>query len=300
MEDLREDLEQGAEEELPEADKTEEVSADFEDGDNTAPGDDDDLADFEFDEDGNIVVNGDDDDDDNAEAEAQDDGSDDDDEDGDDTQSVQTEDDDDPDEPEVNTAPKKHTEKTDADFRAAVKDMLIKMGEENVSDDQLLERVMKVAAETADMSLDDYKRHFEAQKIVEDSKKREEKIEQERVMAVDLAALKTSFTELHGVDHLSKIANFTRYCELRAQGNSAEEAYLATNGREVRAKMSKDIQRRSLSGTKNHLSATGGKASGKSNPGISKRELDALRDQFEGDGLSDKEILKLYRRVQKL
>lgn len=294
MEDEREALEQVTEEETPKDSEIEIADIDEENAD--GDDDDDDLADFEFDEDGNIVVNGDDDDDDNAEAEEQDDESDDDDEDRDDTQSVETKDDDDPDEPEVNTAPKKHTEKTDADFRAAVKDMLIKLGEENVSDDQLLERVMKVAAETADMSLDDYKRHLEAQRIVEDSKKREEKSEQERVMAADLSALKTSFTELHGVDHLSKIANFNRYCELRAQGSSAKEAYLATNGEVIRANMAKNVQKKSLAGTKNHLSATGGKASGVSHKGISKREMDALRDQFEG--LSDKEILKLYRRAQ--
>ena len=294
MEDLREDLEQETEENLPEA---QELDAEEIERDDDADDESDELDGFEFDEDGNIIVGGDDEDEENAKAEEQEYAEGEEGEEGD-GHAVESDG-----EPLGKSAPvnENRTEKSDTEeleaMRVAVKDMLHKLGEDNVGDDEILERVMKVAAESADMSLDDYKKQIEDKKIVEAARRAKQNSEAESVMSADLAVLKASYTEMKGVDHLSKMPNFKRFCELRAGGASAEEAYLATNGKAVRANMAKNVQKSSLAGTKEHLRASGGKASATSTSGISKRELESLREQF--NGLSDKEIIGLYRRAQK-
>ena len=104
------------------------------------------------------------------------------------------------------------------------------------------------------------------------------------LMASDLAELKSEFPELSGICEITELENPLRYAALRDLGLTAAEAYLAS---------SRSVKRRD---SRAHLAgAAPGRASAPSSAYMSQKELAIARDIFSG--MSDAEIIRLYRRV---
>ena len=98
----------------------------------------------------------------------------------------------------------------------------------------------------------------------------------------DLEELLDEFPELSDLRDASELSDPIRYGKLRDLGLSPKEAYLATSGRK------RVIDTRAhLSGTKPRPLNTSSKI-----PGYAVR---CIRDLF--DGISDEEIIKLYKKV---
>ena len=100
----------------------------------------------------------------------------------------------------------------------------------------------------------------------------------------ELSALVDELPHLCGTAELSETVALPRYRELRALGLTPREAYLAT-------------AKPKAEDTRAHLTDSYPRASVSPRSGITQGELTMARELFEG--LSDKEIIRLYKKVTK-
>ena len=179
-------------------------------------------------------------------------------------------------------------------LKAQSADTLAKLG---VKSENPLEGLEKVAAESDDMSLDDYrKKKAEAQQS-EAAKRLLQQTMFEKKMQDDFAELQREFPETRGMKSLREIDNLAKFGRFRDLGLSAKEAYAAANPDSVRRNVAAATKQQALNETKAHLKTavpTGAKDDGIT---ISRRELAEWRDLFPD--LSDKEISKLYKESAK-
>lgn len=110
-------------------------------------------------------------------------------------------------------------------------------------------------------------------------------IDYEELARRDMEELTSIFPHLSGKKSIVELDNPLRYAALRDLGLSPKEAFLATSEKGVRYD------------TRSHLKVGMPKAAGSPAGAISHSELSAARELF--DGLSDREIQSLYKRVTK-
>lgn len=101
----------------------------------------------------------------------------------------------------------------------------------------------------------------------------------------DLNELRESFPELSEINSVTELKNPTRYAALRDLGLSAEEAYLATNGRVAKGD------------NRSHLTSGVPASARIPASGMSRAQMEDARELFRD--LSDTEIQKLYQKVTK-
>ena len=257
---------------------------------------------FEYDDDGNIIIpdvieDEDQDEDGDDDAADTDDDTDDEDEgdDGDDDEDKET--------PKPETQPEGKDEK-DAQIEAltneldALKaqsaDTLAKLG---VKSDNVLEGLEKVAAESDDMSLDDYRKKKAESQREDAARKLYQQAEFEKKMQSDFAEIQREFPETRGLKSLREIENLAKFGRFRDLGLSPKEAYAAANPDSVRKSVAAATKQQSLNETKAHLKSAVPAGSKDDGIAISKKELKEWRDLFPN--LSDKEISKLYKESAK-
>ena len=257
---------------------------------------------FEYDDDGNIIIpdviededQGDDGDDDAADT---DDDTDDEDEgdDGDDDEDKE------PKEPEAKPEGKDEKDvqieslKKELDaLKAQSADTLAKLG---VKSDNVLEGLEKVAAESDDMSLDEYRKKKAESQRDDAARKLYQQAEFEKKMQSDFAEIQREFPETRGLKSLREIENLAKFGRFRDLGLSPKEAYAAANPDSVRKSVAAATKQQSLNETKAHLKSAVPAGSKDDGIAISKKELREWRDLFPN--LSDKEISKLYRESAK-
>ena len=254
---------------------------------------------FEYDDDGNIIIP------DVIEDEDRDD-------DADDTED-DTDDEDEGDDGDEDKEPKEPEAKPEKDaqiealqkkleaqgkeyeaLKAQSADTLAKLG---VKSDNVLEGLEKVAAESDDMSLDDYrKKKAESQR--EDAARRlYQQVEFEKKMQSDFAEIQREFPETRNLKSLREIENLAKFGRFRDLGLSPKEAYAAANPDGVRKSVAAATKQQSLNETKAHLKSAVPAGSKDDGIAISKKELKEWRDLFPN--LSDKEISKLYKESAK-
>lgn len=257
---------------------------------------------FEYDDDGNIIIpdviededQGDDGDDDAADT---DDDTDDEDE------GEGGSDDEDKETPKPEAQPEGKDEK-DAQIEALTKeldalkaqsaDTLAKLG---VKSDNVLEGLEKVAAESDDMSLDDYRKKKAESQREDAARKLYQQAEFEKKMQSDFAEIQREFPETRGLKSLREIENLAKFGRFRDLGLSPKEAYAAANPDSVRKSVAAATKQQSLNETKAHLKSAVPAGSKDDGIAISKKELKEWRDLFPN--LSDKEISKLYKESAK-
>ena len=250
---------------------------------------------FEYDDDGNIIIP------DVIEDEDQD-------EDGDDDTDDEDEgdggsDDEDKETPKPETQPEGKDEK-DAQIEALTKeldalkaqsaDTLAKLG---VKSENVLEGLEKVAAESDDMSLDEYRKKKAESQRDDAARKLLQQTEFEKKMLSDFAEIQREFPETRGLKSLREIENIAKFGRFRDLGLSPKEAYAAANPDSVRKSVAAATKQQSLNETKAHLKSAVPAGSKDDGITISKKELSEWRDLFPN--LSDKEISRLYRESAK-
>ena len=237
---------------------------------------------FEYDDDGNIIIP------DVIEDEDQD-------EDGDDDEDKET--------PKPETQPEGKDEK-DAQIEALTKeldalkaqsaDTLAKLG---VKSENVLEGLEKVAAESDDMSLDEYRKKKAESQRDDAARKLLQQTEFEKKMLSDFAEIQREFPETRGLKSLREIENLAKFGRFRDLGLSPKEAYAAANPDSVRKSVAAATKQQSLNETKAHLKSAVPAGSKDDGIAISKKELNEWRDLFPN--LSDKEISRLYKESAK-
>lgn len=256
---------------------------------------------FEYDDDGNIIIP------DVIEDEDQDEDGDDDAADTDDD----TDDDDEDKEPKEPEAKPEGKDEKDAQIEALQKkleaqgkeyealkaqsaDTLAKLG---VKSDNVLEGLEKVAAESDDMSLDDYRKKKAESQREDAARKLYQQAEFEKKMQSDFAEIQREFPETRGLKSLREIENLAKFGRFRDLGLSPKEAYAAANPDSVRKSVAAATKQQSLNETKAHLKSAVPAGSKDDGIAISKKELKEWRDLFPN--LSDKEISRLYKESAK-
>ena len=257
---------------------------------------------FEYDDDGNIIIP------DVIEDEDQDEDGDDDAADTDDDTDDEDEgeggsDDEDKETPKPETQPEGKDEK-DAQIEALKKeldalkeqsaDTLAKLG---VKSENVLEGLEKVAAESDDMSLDEYRKKKAESQRDDAARKLLQQAEFEKKMLSDFAEIQREFPETRGLKSLREIENLAKFGRFRDLGLSPKEAYAAANPDSVRKSVAAATKQQSLNETKAHLKSAVPAGSKDDGIAISKKELKEWRDLFPN--LSDKEISKLYKESAK-
>ena len=101
----------------------------------------------------------------------------------------------------------------------------------------------------------------------------------------DIEELRRDFPELSEIESVTELSNPIRYAALRDIGLSPAEAYILTS----RALARQD--------NRAHLTSSVPKAAKSPDMGLSKREIEEMRQIF-GD-ISDADIYKLYKKVTK-
>ena len=257
---------------------------------------------FEYDDDGNIIIP------DVIEDEDQDEDGDDDAADTDDDTDDEDEgeggsDDEDKETPKPETQPEGKDEK-DAQIedlkkeldalKAQSEDTLAKLG---VKSENVLEGLEKVAAESDDMSLDEYRKKKAESQRDDAARKLLQQAEFEKKMLSDFAEIQREFPETRGLKSLREIENLAKFGRFRDLGLSPKEAYAAANPDSVRKSVAAATKQQSLNETKAHLKSAVPAGSKDDGIAISKKELREWRDLFPN--LSDKEISRLYRESAK-
>lgn len=263
---------------------------------------------FEYDDDGNIIIPDvieDEDQDEDGDAAADTDDDTDDEDEGDDGS------DDEDKEPKEPEAKPEGKDEKDAQIEALQKkleaqgkeyealkaqsaDTLAKLG---VKSNNVLEGLEKVAAESDDMSLDDYRKKKAESQRDDAARKMLQQAEFEKKMQFDFAELQREFPETRAMKSLRDIDNLAKFGRFRDLGLSPKEAYAAANPDSVRKNVAAATKQQSLNETKAHLKSAVPAGSKDDGIAISKKELKEWRDLFPN--LSDKEISKLYKESAK-
>lgn len=257
-------------------------------------GKDDADDEFEYDDEGNIIIPDVIEDEEQAEEDGEDDVDSDDDTDDEDKGEEQ---------PEPEAKPEGKDEK-DAQYEALKKeydalkaqsaDTLAKLG---VKSENVLEGLEKVAAESEDLSLEDYRKKKAESQRNEEARRLYQKIEFEKKMKADLEEIQREYPETRSLKSLTEIENLAKFGRFRDLGLSAKEAYAAANADGVRKSVAAATKQQSLNGTKAHLKSAVPAGSKDDGIAISQRELAEWRDLFPD--LSDKEIRQLYKESAK-
>lgn len=181
-----------------------------------------------------------------------------------------------------------------AALESQAKDTLSKLG---IKANNALEGLEKVAAESDDISLDDYRKKKAESQRNDEARLLLQKVEFEKKMKADLAEVQREFPETKSLKSITEIENFAKFGRLRDIGLSPKEAYAAANADSVRSNVATATKQQSLNETKAHLKSAVPKGSKDESIVMPKKVLSEWRDLFPN--MSDKEIVKLYKESLK-
>lgn len=188
---------------------------------------------------------------------------------------------------------KREKETAERELEALKKQTLETLSKLGIKADSALEGLEKAAAESDDMSLEDYrKKKAEAQRN-DEARRLYQQVEFEKKMKADFAEIQREYPETRSLKSLTEIENLAKFGRFRDMGLSPKEAYAAANPDSMRRSVAAATKQQSLNDTKAHLKSAVPVGSKDDGIVMTKRELAEWRDLFPN--LSDKEISKLYR-----
>lgn len=251
----------------------------------------DDEDEFEYDEDGNIIIPdiSEDEEVDNEPVE-------------DDAEKQDSEESSDSEEPPAEApAEETHNEKDDriaklekelSLLRTQGKETLSKLG---VETDDILGGLEKLAAEADDIPVEEYRKNKAVAERDNEARKLLQKVEFEKKMKADLLEVQAAYPETKNLTSIEQIENFSKFGMLRDKGLSPKEAYAAANADSIRKSVASAVKQQSLNETKNHLKSSVPKGSKDNSITMPKSALKEWKDLFPH--LSDKEIVALYKKT---
>lgn len=247
---------------------------------------------FEYDEDGNIIIPDvvDDDVEDEDIDESQDETEDEDENEGSDKSEEVVE----PDKKkDTESEDKKRIAELEKELKALKsqgKETLSKLG---VEGDNVLEGFEKLAAEADDTTLEEYKKAKAEKERDNLAREMYQRSEFEKKMKADLAEIQANYPETKKYGSITEIENFARFGQLRDLGLSPKEAYAAVNSNSIRENVANAVKQKNLN-NKGHLNSVVPKNSKDDSVTMTKSELAEWRDIFPNK--TDKEIMALYKQ----
>lgn len=184
-------------------------------------------------------------------------------------------------------------EKLIKEYELQGKDTLAKLG---VKTDNVMDGLIRLAAEAEEKTPEEYRKMREENIRVEEAKQLLQNMEYEQQAKKDLEELQAIFPETKSYKSVREIPNLAKYAKFRDIGLSAEEAYSAANPREIRKSVVNATKRQSQNDSKAHLRSVVPKGSKDSTGYIPKDQLNMMRSAFPGK--SDKEIYAIYKKVK--
>lgn len=177
-------------------------------------------------------------------------------------------------------------------LKAQGKETLSKLGVKDTGN--VLEGLESLAAEADDISVEDYRKKKQETEQADEAKKILQKAEFEKKAAADLAELKKYYPELANAKTIYEIENLVEFGRYRDLGIAPKQAYAAANPDKLRENAANAAKQKSLNETKKHLQSSVPKGSKDTSITMTKKELATWRDLFPT--LSDKELVKLYKQ----
>ncbi len=179
-----------------------------------------------------------------------------------------------------------------ASMESQVKDTLSKLG---VDDSDGMAGLVKLAAEAEGISPEEYLKRQAESRSQEDAVQFHRHAMFEQKKRDDLAAVHAAFPSTKKYASVEEFPNFKRFAELRDSGSTPKEAYIASHSDDVSESAAASARQRSLNDTKNHLSSVVPRRAKDSSIVMPKSELARWRDLFPEK--SDKEIIDLYKKT---
>lgn len=176
------------------------------------------------------------------------------------------------------------------------KDTLKKLGKENV--DNLVDGLAELAAEATGTPLKEYKEEREKELRAQLEEERQRNIAFEAKAQSDLKELHLAYPETQKYKHVRELPAeiLQKFGKYRDLGLNAKEAYAAANPDGVRADVAASVKKQAMHDSKAHLQSTVPKSSKNDGVVMSKAELISWREMFPN--MSDAEIKKLYKQSQ--
>ena len=219
----------------------------------------------------------------------------------------------DEDEPEEDSAPEKAEETEDtAENTTDEKDSEIaslkqKMGEREdlfrkalkavgIENTNIDEAIAQLAADAEGTTASEWLKAISEEKKKSAAEELYKKVLFDQMVNADLSVLHAKYPETINMTKFEDIPNYKRFGELRDLGLSAEEAYAAANPSATRAAVAASVKKQSLNETKAHLHSNVPKAAKNNSVYISKAEMEECRELFPE--MSDKDIIALYKKTK--
>lgn len=176
-------------------------------------------------------------------------------------------------------------------FKKQGKATLSKLG---VETDDVMAGFEQLEAEADGLSLEEFKKNKAQTERTDEALKMLQRAEFEKKMKADLVELQQAYPETKKFDSIDKIENFAEFGKFRDMGLSPKQAYAAANPDSVRQSVADAVKQKSLNSTKEHLKSAVPKGSKDNSLKISKNTLAEWRDLFPDK--SDKDIIALYKQ----
>ena len=177
-----------------------------------------------------------------------------------------------------------------------IKDTLKSLGADENGGVAELERL---AAEATEIPVEEYRR-IKAEKLQQEEAMRlVQKQKFDEKIRADLAAVQKAYPNTKQYKSVFEFPNFAKFSKFRDAGLSPEEAYIAANPQGVMTSVAGAAQQqaRNLSNTKDHLRSNVPVGSKDKSITITKKQMAEYRDLFPG--MSDKEIVALHKQTMK-
>lgn len=183
-----------------------------------------------------------------------------------------------------------------AERDAQIKETLKSLG---ADENEGIAGLEKLAAEASDKTVEEYRKEISEKREQEEAIKLMQKLKFEEKTRRDLESVQKTFPEAKAYKSVYDIPNFKEFAKFRDMGLTPEQAYSAANYGAVIEKSSEAAsqQTRNLSETKSHLRSNVPIGSKDTSITMSKKELAEYKELFPEK--SDKEIVALYKQTIK-
>lgn len=184
-------------------------------------------------------------------------------------------------------------EKQLAKLESQGRDTLKSLGADS---DDVLKGLAAIAAEAQGKSPEEYGRKREAEELAATTQKLLRDQQFEIRARQDLAELHAAYPETQKYKHVRDLPQDIRkrFGEFRDMGLSAKQAYAAANPDGIRTDTAAAVKKQVAHGSKEHLRSAVPKASKSDSIAMSKKELAEFRELFPG--MSDSELRALYKQ----
>ena len=181
-----------------------------------------------------------------------------------------------------------------ADYESQAKDTVKKLGGKDVD---AIDGLAQLAADAEGVSLNEYKTKRENERLAEEARATQRSQKFEAIAAADIAELHATYPETKQYNHVKDLPKdiLRKFATFRDRGLTAKEAYAAANPDGIRTNVATAVKTQVAHQSKEHLKSSAPKSSKNNAISMSRTEIAEWRELFPGK--SDQEIYKLYKQT---